>query len=66
MIDRGDVLTIARRAKDWMFVRSGNRTRLQLTGITVPFGHEAHGESLSDHYGYVAHFTLTKLEPPPL
>jgi len=49
---------IVSHGKDWMFVRGGNSIGLELRGVTVPFGRERDGRSLSDHFGYVAHFLI--------
>lgn len=62
--DRGfalsaDARTSLRRAKDWQFFAPGSAAALDLTGIAVPFGHDASGTMLSDHIGYVARFRLS-------
>ena len=41
-----------------MFARGGCSTRLSLENITVPFGREPDGTSLSDHLGYVANYRV--------
>jgi hypothetical protein len=48
-----------RRARDWQFYADGTQGRLTLTGIEVLFGHDASGDMLSDHVGYVARFGLS-------
>jgi endonuclease/exonuclease/phosphatase family metal-dependent hydrolase len=49
---------IVASGKDWMFERSGGFTGLTLERVTVPFGLEANGRSLSDHFGYVAYYRV--------
>jgi endonuclease/exonuclease/phosphatase family metal-dependent hydrolase len=49
---------IVRKGKDWMFARGGCSTQLKLASVAVPFGREPDGKSLSDHFGYVAHYTV--------
>ncbi len=56
--DKADAAAIAEKGKDWMFVRSGTVTRLNLQEVAVPFGRDAHGRSLSDHLGYVSYYAL--------
>ena len=48
-----------RRARDWEIVMPGARMAIDVTGISVPFGHEAAGDMLSDHVGYVARYRLS-------
>lgn len=56
--DRVDAQAIVKGDKDWMFVRSGSATKLNLDSVAVPFGREAHGKSLSDHLGYVSYYRV--------
>ena len=55
---------IVNHGKDWMFARSGASTKLTLQGVAVPFGHEPDGKSLSDHFGYVAHYRIADIGSP--
>lgn len=48
-----------RRAKDLQFFAGGERAKLEVVGVDVPFGRDGDGEMLSDHVGYVARFRLT-------
>jgi endonuclease/exonuclease/phosphatase family metal-dependent hydrolase len=61
--DRSATQAIVIRGKDLMFARSGISTRLTLQSITVPFGREKNGKSLSDHFGYVAHYSIADAAP---
>lgn len=56
--DRGDAEAIVSHGKDWMFARGGSLTKLRLQNVSVPFGREADGTSLSDHFGYVARYAI--------
>lgn len=56
-----DALASWHHAKDWQFFASGTAARIALTGIAVPFGHDAAGAMLSDHIGYVAYFRLSPI-----
>lgn len=58
LADQAAAETIVTRGKDWMFARNGCSTRLVLRNVTVPFGTESNGRSLSDHFGYVAHYDV--------
>lgn len=49
---------VVSKGDDWMFARSGCSTTLTLKSVSVPFGPEPDGSSLSDHFGYVAHYTF--------
>jgi endonuclease/exonuclease/phosphatase family metal-dependent hydrolase len=60
VIDTQDAKAIADKGKDWMFVRSGTETKLNLEEVAVPFGHGESGKSLSDHLGYVSYFAVKK------
>jgi endonuclease/exonuclease/phosphatase family metal-dependent hydrolase len=68
--ERSDASRIVAKGKDWMFVRGGDVTQLKLNGVTVPFGTEPNGKALSDHFGYVAHYSLfnrgSATQPTPL
>lgn len=48
-----------KRARDWEIVMPGSRLAMDVAGISVPFGHDAAGEMLSDHVGYVARYRLS-------
>lgn len=50
---RDDLFHAARRGKDWIFARAGHGAALVVKGAHVPFGAEADGQPLSDHFGYV-------------
>lgn len=54
-----DARSIINRAKDWQWFRSGNTQQLRLIDVSVPFGVEPDGSSLSDHFGYIANYRLT-------
>ena len=56
--DEAAAESIVRHGKDWMFGRSGASTVLTLERVTVPFGREPDGKSLSDHFGYVAYYRI--------
>jgi endonuclease/exonuclease/phosphatase family metal-dependent hydrolase len=58
IIDKPDAEAIANKGKDWMFVRSGTETKLNLEEVAVPFGRDPKGKSLSDHLGYVSYFAV--------
>ncbi|MGC6328563.1 endonuclease/exonuclease/phosphatase family protein [Rhizorhabdus sp. FW153] len=50
-----------KRARDWEIVMPGSRMAIDVAGISVPFGHDAAGDMLSDHVGYIAHYRLRSL-----
>jgi endonuclease/exonuclease/phosphatase family metal-dependent hydrolase len=56
--DQTAAQAIVKKGKDWMFARGGCSTQLKLAGVAVPFGREPDGKSLSDHFGYVADYTV--------
>ena len=62
--DKAAVDTIADRGADWLFARGGGGTQLTLEKVSVPFGREPNGKSLSDHYGYVAHYSMGNVIAP--
>ena len=62
--DKAAVETIADHGADWLFARGGAGTRLTLERVSVPFGKEPNGKSLSDHYGYVAYYALSTAQTP--
>lgn len=62
--NRADAQAIVKHAKDWMFGRDGSTTKLILKSVSVPFGREGHGTSLSDHFGYVVHYAVTDQAEP--
>lgn len=53
-----DARSIIKRGKDWQWFRSGETTNLRLIEVSVPFGAEPDGTSLSDHLGYIASYRL--------
>lgn len=53
-----DAAFTLRRGRDWQFFAPGRNMMLDLTAIDVPFGHDAAGDMMSDHVGYVARFSL--------
>jgi endonuclease/exonuclease/phosphatase family metal-dependent hydrolase len=56
--DQAAAQEIVTRDKDWMFARGGHCTLLDLQSVAVPFAREPNGKSLSDHFGYVAHYAI--------
>ena len=64
--DKAEVETIADHGADWLFARGGAGTRLTLEHVSVPFGKEPSGKSLSDHYGYVVHYSLSDVLAPAM
>ena len=54
-----EVRWIIGHAKDWQWFRSGATKQLNLIDVSVPFGVEPDGTSLSDHLGYIANYRLT-------
>jgi endonuclease/exonuclease/phosphatase family metal-dependent hydrolase len=57
-MNKSDAEAIVMRAKDLMFARSGTGTRLAVEGYSVPFGNDAKGKTLSDHFGYVVRYAV--------
>jgi len=53
-----DFAAVARRAKDKQYYRSGSGLRLKLVDLKVPFGKAQGGRELSDHFGYIASYSL--------
>lgn len=51
---RDELATLAGNGKDWIFARGARVDR-----ATVPFGEEADGPPLSDHYGHMATLRLS-------
>jgi len=51
-----------KRARDWEIVMPGARMAIDVAGISVPFGHDAAGDMLSDHVGYVARYRIRTVE----
>ena len=47
-----------------LFARGGAGTQLTLEKVSVPFGKEPNGKSLSDHYGYVAYYSMGNVIAP--
>ncbi len=58
-IDRDALNASAERAKDWLFARDASGRPMDVAQATVPFGNEADGRPLSDHYGYVLTYAPT-------
>ena len=56
--DQTAAQAIVTHNKDWMFARGGRCTTLTLQSVAVPFARESDGTSLSDHFGYVAHYAV--------
>lgn len=40
------------RARDWQFVSDGQGSAVEVSGMAIPFGTSARGETLSDHMGF--------------
>jgi len=60
-VDKGahaDLLHAVGHGKDWIFARDGQDMPLTVLQAQVPFGAEAGGESLSDHFGYVIRYRM--------
>ena len=53
---RLDLLHAVEHGKDWIFARDGQDMPLTVLQARVPFGTEAGGEPLSDHFGYVIRY----------
>ncbi|NWK97652.1 endonuclease [Sphingobium lactosutens] len=58
-IDRDALAASAARAKDWLFARDEQGRPMVVTQASVPFGQEADGAPLSDHYGYALTYAPT-------
>ena len=52
-LGRADLMHATQRRKDWIFARAGQGAAMVVKGAHVPFGSEAEGPPLSDHFGYV-------------
>lgn len=48
-----DLAQTSARAKDWLFARDGGGQPMRVAHASVPFGTEADGAPLSDHFGYM-------------
>jgi endonuclease/exonuclease/phosphatase family metal-dependent hydrolase len=58
-VDRPDEAAyIIRRSRDFQFFYSGQAARLEPQQAVIPFGREANGTSLSDHYGFIVRYRL--------
>jgi hypothetical protein len=57
--DRADLNASAERAKDWLFARDASGRPMAVAQAVVPFGQEADGAPLSDHYGYALTYAPT-------
>lgn len=44
---------ITGRGRDWQFFGDGSQWSLKPAGMSIPFGREKNGSSLSDHFGFV-------------
>lgn len=53
-----DIAAILERAKDREFFRPGTRTPITFGAISVPFGQDNGASALSDHIGFITHYTL--------
>lgn len=60
---RSDLATAIQRRKDWLFARDVSDGPMGVTQAHVPFGAEADGGSLSDHFGYVINYAPSSLSP---
>jgi endonuclease/exonuclease/phosphatase family metal-dependent hydrolase len=61
--DQRAMLAIRERGRDWQFYASGTRATINVSGVTVPFGREPNGATLSDHMGFAATYHIA---PPVL
>lgn len=60
-----DLTHAVRHGKDWLFARNANGAPMPVLRAQVPFGTEADGASLSDHFGYMIHYG-TPAGPKPV
>lgn len=58
--DRRDAKWIVERARDMQFLVPGAEKALIPVAASVPFGSEAGGESLSDHFGFVVNYAIER------
>ena len=61
--DRHDLARAVRHGKDWLFARDATGAAMQVVGAQVPFGKEAEGKPLSDHFGYVIQYAAAARKP---
>lgn len=57
---KNDLLRVRKRDKDKQFFRAGPDLTLRAESIAIPFGAQNGGFALSDHLGYVVHYSLTR------
>lgn len=60
---RRDLLHAVEHGKDWIFARDGRDRPMAVLRAQVPFGSEAGGETLSDHFGYVVRYRMPVRRP---
>lgn len=60
--DADDAVWIAHHARDMQFVVPGRKAAVVPLATSVPFGREADGGSLSDHYGFVVSYAIEEFE----
>lgn len=48
---------------DRQYALSGHRTKFDMSGIAVPFGHDQYGDRLSDHVGYIVYYRRASPSP---
>lgn len=53
-----DAQWVVERARDMQYVLPGDGRTLSAIAARIPFGSEAEGEPLSDHFGYMIEYTL--------
>ncbi|WHO39013.1 sphingomyelin phosphodiesterase [Sphingobium sp. AP49] len=51
--NHADLEQASARGKDWLFARDGGGRPMSVVHAAVPFGTEAEGAPLSDHFGYM-------------
>ncbi|MDO7835573.1 endonuclease [Sphingobium sp. HBC34] len=51
-----DLTHAVRHGKDWLFARNAGGAPMTVLRAQVPFGTEADGAPLSDHFGYMVHY----------
>ena len=56
--DKADVSWVRKRARDMQFVFPAEDGTLEAMGASVPFGTEADGQSLSDHFGFIIDYKV--------
>ncbi|WP_189338415.1 hypothetical protein [Sphingobium sp. SCG-1] len=58
---RSDLAMAMQRRKDWLFARDVLEVPMEVARAHVPFGAEADGGSLSDHFGYVINYAPSSI-----